>query len=133
MKVVASSDWRDDLAFDTPTLVSDVIPGDDTRCSVCGGDSELLPRTELWAVKHRHPKQHDGYVRFYCLAHRPAVLAPPIAPAAPARKTASRSQRIAAPRRPTSVEDRPRAVCPTCWVEVPSTGLCGVCGETITL
>lgn len=132
MKVVASSDWRDDLAFETPTLVAEVSPGEPTRCSVCGGSSEPLPRTELWAVKHRHPKQHGGFVRFYCLEHRPAVKAPPrVAAAAPARSSASRSERRPAPRRSTSVEDRPRAVCPTCWIEVPSTGICGSCGEAV--
>ncbi|WP_127476151.1 glucose-6-phosphate dehydrogenase [Microbacterium sulfonylureivorans] len=132
MKVVASSDWRDDLAFETPTLVAEVSPGEATRCSVCGGDSEPLPRTELWAVKHRHPKQHGGYVRFYCQTHLPAIPAPKPVAAAPARRAAGSSERrTTAPRRPTSVEDRPRAVCPTCWVEVPSTGVCGVCGETI--
>ena len=130
MKVVASSDWRDDLAFEDPTVVAAVSPGEAARCSVCGGDSDPLPRTELWAVKHRHPKQHGGYVRFYCRAHLPEVKLPPAAPVAPARASA-RGERRAAPRRSTSVEDRPRAVCPTCWVEVPSTGVCGVCGETI--
>jgi hypothetical protein len=131
MKVVASSDWRDDLAFETPTPVADVSPGEPTRCSVCGGASDPLPRTELWAIKHRHPKQHGGYVRFYCLAHRPAVKAPPAPAAAPARSSASRGERRAAPRRTPAVEERPRAVCPTCWVEVPSTGVCGMCGATV--
>ncbi|MHC2998791.1 glucose-6-phosphate dehydrogenase [Microbacterium sp. HJ5] len=125
MKIVASSDWRDDLAFETPTLVADVFPGEDTRCSVCGGDSQPLPRTELWAVKHRHPKQHGGYVRFYCLAHRPAPQKPAAAPAP------VRADRRAAPRRSPAVEERPRAVCPNCWVEVPSTGVCGMCGATV--
>ncbi|KQZ83248.1 glucose-6-phosphate dehydrogenase [Microbacterium sp. Root166] len=130
MKVVSSSDWRDDLAFESPTLVADVSPGEATRCSVCGGDSEPLERTELWAVKHKHPKQHGGYVRFYCQTHLPAIKVAPVA--APTRAAAARAERrIIAPRRPTSVEDRPRAVCPDCWVEVPSTGICGICGNTI--
>lgn len=130
MKVVASSDWRDDLAFETPTIVAEVSPGEDARCSVCGGDSDPVPRTELWAVKHRHPKQHGGYVRFYCQTHLPVT--PQSAPAAAgvSRRPSASGERRAAPHRSTSIEDRPRAVCPNCWVEVPSTGVCGICGWT---
>ena len=65
MKVTATSDWRDAIPFETPVVVADVVPGEPTRCSVCGGDSVLLPRTDLWAVKHRHPNHHAGFVRFY--------------------------------------------------------------------
>ncbi|MCH6230147.1 glucose-6-phosphate dehydrogenase [Microbacterium sp. CFH 31415] len=128
MKVVASSDWRDDLAFETPTLVAEVSPGEPTRCSVCGGSSEPLPRTELWAVKHRHPKQHGGFVRFYCQTHLPVIQR---APAAPARPTAAKPARRAAPRRSTPAEERPRALCPNCFVEVPPTGVCGMCGTEV--
>ena len=130
MKIVASSDWRDDLQFETPVLVADVIPGEDTRCSVCGGDSQPLPRTELWAVKHRHPKQHGGYVRFYCLEHRPAAKLPPVS-TVPARSSSPRGERRAAPRRTPAAEERPRALCPNCFVEVPATGVCGMCGTTV--
>ena len=70
MKIVASSDWRDAIPFDTLVLVADVVPGEPTRCFTCGADSEPRERTELWAYKHRHPKNHDGYVRFYCAEHR---------------------------------------------------------------
>ncbi|MFT4230063.1 MAG: glucose-6-phosphate dehydrogenase, partial [Microbacterium sp.] len=76
MRVVAASDWRDDIPFETPIVLADAIPGEPARCSTCGGSSDPLPRTELWAVKHRHPKNHDGFVRFYCAEHRPAVKAP---------------------------------------------------------
>ena len=129
MKVVASSDWRDDLAFETPTLVAEVSPGEPTRCSVCGGSSEPLPRTELWAYKHRHPKNHDGYVRFYCAEHRPVIQRPAAASVAPARGGA-RASRPAAERRPAkpTIPERQRAMCPNCFVEVSATGECGMCG-----
>ena len=132
MKVVASIDWRDDLAFESPVVVSEVSPGEATRCSVCGGDSEPLERTQLWAVKHQHPKHHGGHVRFYCKAHLPEIKLPPATPLPATRRSAGSSQRaVPATRRSTGAEERPRAVCPTCWVEVPSTGVRGVCGETI--
>ncbi|WP_194397202.1 glucose-6-phosphate dehydrogenase [Microbacterium atlanticum] len=131
MKIVASSDWRDAIPFDTLVLVADVVPGDPTRCFTCGAGSEPLPRTELWAYKHRHPKNHDGYVRFYCAEHRPVIQRPAPAMAAPGVRSASRSSsRPAAERRPAKpvVPERQRAICPNCFVEVSATGECGMCG-----
>ena len=129
MRVAAASDWRDGLPFDTPVLVSEVLPGEATRCSVCGGDSELRPRTELWAVKHRHPRHHDGYVKFYCLEHRPVIER-----VAPAPERARAARRPTGPRsspRRTAAVEQPRALCPDCFVEVPPTGVCGMCGRTV--
>ncbi len=97
MKVTATSDWRETIAFETPMIVAEIVPGDPTRCSVCGGDSELRPRTELWAVKHRHPNHHAGYVRFYCQAHLPVIQRP--APPVETRRTAARAERATAVRR----------------------------------
>lgn len=133
MKIVSSSDWRDALAFESPVIVADVIPGDDTRCSVCGIDSPLRPRTELWAVKHRHPKHHDGHVRFYCIDHRPVIAAPAPVAVDPRPRRAARPaspSRASAPRRPAQPEAKPRAMCPDCFVEVSATGECGMCGWT---
>jgi len=129
MKVSASSDWRDGIPFETPILVADVLPGDATRCSVCGGDSAPRPRTELWAIKHRHPRHHDGYVRFYCLEHRPALERIETAPAR--ERPAGRSGRRPAAARSAPVAERPRALCPDCFVEIPATGVCGMCGRTV--
>lgn len=128
MKIVASSDWRDAIPFDTLVLVADVVPGDPTRCFSCGADSEPRPRTELWAYKHRHPKNHDGYVRFYCAEHRP-VIQRRAEPAAPARgsRGASRPATERRPAKPT-IPERQRATCPNCFVEVSATGACGMCG-----
>jgi hypothetical protein len=136
MKIVAGSDWRDAIPFETPIVVADLAAGEDARCAGCGPDAAAHPRTELWAVKHRHPKNHSGFVRFYCLAHRPA---PPAAP--PARSIAerasrppkaaaasSRSERIPKRAAPTDVV---RAMCPDCYVEVSAKGECGVCGQVI--
>ncbi|WP_243074199.1 glucose-6-phosphate dehydrogenase [Microbacterium sp. SS28] len=135
MKIVASADWRDSLPFETPVLVADLAPGDDARCVGCGADSEPLPRRELWAVKHQHPKHHGGFVRFYCAQHKPAPAPRPVAasvstaPGRAPRRTAA--ERPAPVRRPTAPQDRVRAMCPNCFVEVSATGACGICGTQI--
>ncbi len=129
MKVTATSDWRETIAFETPMIVADVVPGDPARCSVCGGESELRPRTELWVLKHRHPNHHAGYVRFYCQEHLP-VIARPAAPVE-TRRSAARAERTAAVRRPSHVDEKPRAMCPDCFVEVSALGLCGMCGTQV--
>jgi hypothetical protein len=123
VRIAASSDWRNELPFETPVLVAEVVPGDPTRCAICGPESPMRPRTELWAVKHRHPKNHDGHVRFYCLEHRPAVAVRREVPVA-ARKAPARAPRRTTPARPEAV---PR-ICQNCFVEVPSSGVCGICG-----
>ena len=128
MRIVASSDWRDAVPFGVPVLVADVVPGEPARCFSCGADADLLPRTELWAFKHRHPKNHDGYVRFYCARHVPKAQ-PRTEPA-----SAAASRARSAPRRPVErlakpvVPERQRATCPNCFVEVTATGECGMCG-----
>lgn len=129
MKFTATSDWRDEIAFETPMLVADIVPGEPTRCSVCGGESELRSRTELWAIKHRHPNQHAGYVRFYCDAHLPVIAAP--VPPVETRRSAARAERTAAVRRPAAVDVKPRAMCPDCYVEISAKGLCGICGMQV--
>ncbi|KHK97229.1 glucose-6-phosphate dehydrogenase [Microbacterium mangrovi] len=138
MKIRASDDWRGTLPFETPIIAAEVVPGDPARCSACPVGTDPYPRTELWAVKHRHPKNHDGDVRFYCAAHVPVFEQPAPVVAAPAkaartRAAAPRASRPAAERaerRPPVVE-RPRAVCPNCFVEIPPTGVCGICGEAV--
>ncbi|MDT0180511.1 glucose-6-phosphate dehydrogenase [Microbacterium sp. ARD31] len=136
MKITTSSDWRDGLPFGTPVLVSEVMPGEPTRCASCPSDAPVLERTDLWAVKHPHPKNPAGFVRFYCLEHRPAPAREPesvVRPGDAPRARRSPTARAATTRtpRPTPSADRPRAVCPTCFVEVPSTGICGMCGERV--
>jgi hypothetical protein len=134
--VTSGSDWRDNLTFETPFALADVAPGEPTRCFVCGPASAAVDRDDLWVVKHRHPKQHSGYVRFYCAEHVPAAPRVAEAPAAPAAKRASapRAPRTpSAPKapRPTPAADRVRPICPDCFVEVPPTGICGSCGARI--
>ncbi|MBU4464424.1 MAG: glucose-6-phosphate dehydrogenase [Actinobacteria bacterium] len=132
MKIVATSDWRDAIEFETPMIVADLVPGEATRCFVCGHDSAPRPRTELWAVKHRHPNDHGGHVRFYCLDHRPAPVRndpPPVI--TPAARSAARERRAAAPRKAPAAPERQAPVCPTCFIEIPPTGVCGMCGERI--
>ena len=125
MRVVAASDWRDGIAFETPFILADVLPGDPARCAGCGPDAEALARTELWAYKHRHPKNHDGFVRFYCAAHVPAAKRP-------APTTAAKAARRAAPRRSPAAPEKAPLLCPECFVEVPGTGVCGICGTPVS-
>jgi hypothetical protein len=131
VKITASSDWRDGLAYDIPVLVADVMPGDPTRCFVCGPASEPRERIELWAVKHRHPNNHAGVVRFYCLEHRPQPPRRPEPVAAARAKAPTRAPRRAPAARPAAQAERPRAVCPNCFIEVPPGAVCGICGEAI--
>lgn len=133
MKIVSSSDWRDAIAFDVPVVVADVVPGEPTRCVGCGADGELFDRTQLWAVKHRHPKHHGGFVRFYCEAHKPAPAPAPPAPVElKKRASAPRAERRSASPKPLPATDRPtRAMCPDCFVEVSAGGDCGMCGAQV--
>ena len=139
MKIVASSDWRDGLPFDKPVRVADVAEGEPARCFSCGADSAPQDRTELWAVKHRHPKNHSGYVRFYCSAHvpaSPAATAPTTTPArrgaAPRAQRRPTPERRPAPRRVSAAEPIVRAKCPDCFIEVSATGECGMCGQRVS-
>src|SRR4051812_30238472 len=102
VKFAGTSDWRDAIAFDTPMIVADLVPGDPARCSTCG---ELHDRTELWALKQRHPHHHDGYVRFYCRQHLPKVERRE-EPPAPVRRSAARAAPAA--RRSTPVPEKHR-------------------------
>lgn len=127
MRVVAASDWRDGIAFETPYILAEVLPGDPARCAGCGAAAEARPRTELWAYKHRHPKNHDGYVRFYCAVHVPAAKRPAATDSAKTAKT----RKTATPRRTAAPEKAP-LLCPECFVEVPATGVCGICGTAVS-
>lgn len=136
MKIVAASDWRDGIPFETPMIVADLSPGEPARCVACSSDSPPHPRTELWAIKHRHPKNHDGYVRFYCEEHLPPVAPAPVS-VVPVQAQAQRAARASAPRArraPAAVPavDRPRELCPDCFIEVSSSGVCGMCGNVVS-
>ncbi|MDN3495329.1 hypothetical protein QL996_05270 [Planococcus sp. APC 4015] len=136
MKVVATADWRQSIPFDTPVVVSELVPGEATRCVTCGVESELRERDQLWAFKHQHPNHHDGFVRFYCREHVPVVEkrepVPTVRAARAAARAATPSAVRTSPVRRVSNEDRPpRAMCPDCYVEVSAKGVCGMCGNTI--
>ncbi|SBS71555.1 glucose-6-phosphate dehydrogenase [uncultured Microbacterium sp.] len=130
MKITTSSDWRNSLPFETPMLVADLQPGEPTRCAGCGVDAAPHPRTELWAVKHRHPNNHAGFVRFYCATHRPE---PTVAAIVETRRETARRDRALPPRRAAAapVVERPVTLCPDCFVQVPPTGVCGMCGQKV--
>ncbi len=129
MKIRTSSDWRDALPFDTPLRASDAVPGDPTRCATCGPASEIRDREDLWVVKHPHPNNPAGFVRFYCLAHRPVIARRPD----PAPAKAPRERRAASPRKAAAptIPERAAVLCPDCFVEVPATGVCGMCGQRV--
>lgn len=133
MRIVDSADWRDRLAYETPYRVDEVIPGDPARCAGCTADTPAWDRAGLWAVKHRHPTNHGGFVRFYCDTHVPERKPAPVVAArtAPAKRASTRT--AAAPRTPKAPapSDVVRAMCPDCFVEVSATGECGVCGTRI--
>lgn len=128
-----SSDWRDALPFELPVAAADAVPGDPTRCAGCGPDSEAWPREALWVVKHRHPTNPAGFVRFYCADHKPTPKLAPAPAAAPERARRTRAASSAAPRKvaaPT-IPERPAVFCPDCFVQVPATGVCGMCGTQV--
>lgn len=132
MKITSSHDWRAGLAFDSLVLAADVLPGEPTRCAGCPADAAKHPRTELWAVKKRHPNDPAGLVRLYCAAHVPRVeRAPAVAPRSPARSRRASAPRREPARRAPAAPERPKALCPDCFVEVPSSGVCGMCGQKV--
>ncbi len=140
MRIRSGADWRDSVPFEKPVNLAEAAPGEPSRCFVCGPSSEAVERSELLAYKHRHPGNHDGYVRFYCPEHVPAVATPLVPMAAPTKGKAARRPRVpgspareAAPRtpKPTPSAERPRPVCPECFMEVPPAGVCGNCGTTL--
>ncbi|GAA1699993.1 hypothetical protein GCM10009808_16940 [Microbacterium sediminicola] len=132
MQIRNSADWRDALPFEIPVLAAEAVPGDPSKCYRCPADAAPLPRSELWVVKHRHPTNPSGFVRMYCLEHRPRPVAPPAPPATKARRASgsARAPRTTAPRKP-SIPERQAALCPNCFVEVPPAGVCGMCGERV--
>ncbi|WP_431802939.1 glucose-6-phosphate dehydrogenase [Microbacterium sp. bgisy203] len=138
MQIRNSSDWRDALPFELPVPAAEVLPGEPTRCAGCGAEGEPWPREALWVVKHRHPNNPAGFVRYYCADHKPT---PKLAPAPSlnerARRSAPRaasSQRAGSQRKPAAptIPERVAALCPDCFVEVPPSGICGMCGQPIT-
>lgn len=128
-----SSDWRDALPFEIAVAAEQAVPGDATRCSGCGPTSEPWPREALWVMKHRHPNNPAGFVRFYCADHKPAAkLAAAPAPTTRERARAARvasgtPRTVAAP----TIPERPAVMCPDCFVQVPATGICGMCGTPV--
>jgi hypothetical protein len=131
MKITTTSDWRQSIPFDSPMLVADLVPGEPTRCFTCGTASEPRPRTELWAIKHRHPNDHAGYVRFYCQAHLPVAHPGPGATENRTSATPARAPRRAPAQRSVAQSDKVRAMCPDCYVEVSAIGVCGMCGRRV--
>lgn len=140
MKITRSSDWRDALPFEVPVPAAEAVPGEATRCVGCGPSAEPLERTDLWVVKHRHPNNHAGFVRYYCGEHRPKTAPPPAPSAArpdkprgtaPKAPKAPKAERTTLPKRPAPSLDVVRAMCPDCFVEVSAAGVCGMCGRQV--
>ncbi|WEG09646.1 glucose-6-phosphate dehydrogenase [Microbacterium horticulturae] len=140
MKITRTSDWREALPWETPIIAETVMPGEPARCVTCGVTSDAVPRTELWAVKHRHPHDPAGSVRLYCVRHTPAAPAAPVVAATTSAPVRSRGKRVpgspASPReqrtpRAPQPAERVAAVCPDCFMEVPPSGICGMCGQKV--
>lgn len=127
MKIRNSSDWRDAIPFDTALRASEAVPGDPTRCATCGPTSELREREDLWVVKHRHPNNPAGFVRLYCLAHKPTIAPRPEPAPVKAPRERRSSRAVPAP----TIPERVAVLCPDCFVEVPATGVCGMCGQRV--
>lgn len=128
MKITTSSDWRDSLPFETPLRAALAVPGEPVRCAGCPSAAAPRQREELWVVKHRHPNNHAGFVRFYCETHRPVAKAP-----APRERSSAARERSSSPRKPAAprIPERVAALCPDCFVEVPASGVCGMCGNRV--
>jgi hypothetical protein len=136
MKITRSSDWRDAIPFDSPVAAADVLPGESARCVLCGVDAPPYGRDELWVVKQRHPHNPAGTVRLYCGVHVPRPAPPVVEPVAAGRAgsrtaRAPRAPRATPERRTAPVVERPAVLCPDCFVEVPPTGICGMCGQRV--
>jgi hypothetical protein len=70
-------------------------------------------------------------VRFYCIEHKPAPA--PVAPVGvPAGRGSVARRSVPTEKRPpvrrSTHDDKMRAMCPNCFIEVSATGECGVCG-----
>ncbi|WP_405373796.1 MULTISPECIES: glucose-6-phosphate dehydrogenase [unclassified Microbacterium] len=138
MKITRTSDWRDALPFEVPLSAAETVPGEATRCVSCPADAQPYDRADLWVVKHRHPNNHAGFVRYYCAEHTPKTAPPPAPsaarpdkPRATARAPKVAPERTTLPKRPGASFDVFRAMCPDCFVEISATGECGMCGKQV--
>ncbi|MEV7599048.1 hypothetical protein AB0O91_16860 [Kitasatospora sp. NPDC089797] len=84
-------------------------------------------------------EQHAAAARLACYRHFGAdlpadggipALAPRLTTAVTRRKAAATGTRAAATAAPA---ERPPAICPTCFLQLPATRVCDSCGETIPL
>ena len=80
-----------------------------SQCSDCGKNSQPRPTSELTVIKHRHGGQPLGHLRTYCQEHLAVTTE------WHEGGSAGRSARTG-------------AVCPTCHMTLPLTGICDNCG-----
>ena len=78
-------------------------------CSRCGSNSQRRATSELWVVNHHHSSHPIGQMLTYCSDH-----------------LSEREWRESG--QPERGRGRRGAVCPTCHVTMPLTGICDECG-----
>jgi hypothetical protein len=113
-------DERELIEYEVPHILGEIFPGRRDapphmrKCSACGTDSQPWPADQLTVIKHRHASQPLGHLRLYCPQH--------------ATDASEWSGTDA-----SGGSSRPGAVCPNCFITVPSgTGECESCGTVIT-
>ena len=82
-------------------------------------------------MKHRHPNDPAGYVRFYCRPHLLEVQQRATPADARTNRAPARTERRAPAQRTVASSDKVRAMCPDCYVEISATGVCGMCGRRV--
>lgn len=131
------------IEFERPYPFVEVDGRDETLCTVCGPESYPWPASELTAIKHHSVRREQGIWRLYCREHLLTDRGLP--PEEPPKK--KRTVRVAGakstgvptgattPRstasKPQESAPAPEVICPDCWIVVPATGVCGVCGERV--
>lgn len=104
--------------MDPDTWLDDVLADVGNRCSESGKPS----LTALVDVPYARSRQNSD-ARLACYQAYGAKVPNERAPRTPG----TRATRKPAAKRPVKLEDRVRPICPTCFVELPGTGVCDTC------
>ena len=111
--------------------------------ALCADDAGRVPDGYAVAVRAaygerpEHPNAHAAKERLECYRFFDAVGLPAdggsVAPPKPVTIPRAAAKRTSTPRqpavkRPTKPADRPRDICPTCFMAIPRSGVCDNCG-----
>lgn len=105
-------DERPYLDWETPILLSELNPQAEPRmCTLCSrsGDGTLYPADKVVIVKHRHVGQPLGHLTLHCSEHPPG------------RDWESGDAQVGR-------VNRTGETCPNCFIQMPLSGVCPVCG-----